>query len=202
MRSLQAICFAIATLFPAVALAQLPASCYMHYYDDSFEGNFAIGWEEWDGSVDGNIDVGLTSSARSGASAAVFSFANSDPLGSFLLIEQVINVGHTQTSYRRPKYGCAHVIPEPVGEPDYCSASVWIKGAGDGATGYLELLDPDTFDYLALGYFSVGKGTWTQVSIPSTTACQREMLVRIELIRSSTSSDAMVADDLRITWNY
>lgn len=195
-------------LSPTAHAQTLPASCYDYIYTNGFEGSSAANWHPWNNSSTGDIYLGATSSARSGSKAALFSFAHSEPVGvgSFLLIDKEVDVVGNTSATRLPRYGCAHVIPQPpVGHPRYCSASVWIKPADQGATGSLELLDAATYSYVTIKPFSFigsGGGAWINVTTDTSLTCKRTMIVRIVLSRSTSSSTAMAVDDLRVDWNY
>lgn len=204
MRHIKILLLLLVAMLPASAHAQLPSTCFTYGLDDSFEGTSVNGWLPWNYSVSGVIRVGATGSARTGANAALFSFGNNEPLGHFLIIDKFFALADTTTAKRRPRYGCAHTIPYfPEGHPEYCSASIWVKSASDGARGYMQLLDPDSYLILAQADFNHrSPGTWTQVSIANTTSCRRNMIVRVALVRASSLSDAMVVDDLHIDWNY
>lgn len=192
-------------LAPAAHAQQLPASCFEYTYKNGFEGTSAANWSPWDASLTGDIFLGATSSARSGSKAALFSFAHSEPvgIGSFLLIDKEVDVTNYASAVRTPRFGCAHEIPEPVGNPKYCSASIWIKPADLGATGALQILDAATYTYIASQPFSFsGSAAWIQVTTPPSLTCTRTVVARVMLDRTKASSTAMVADDLRINWNY
>lgn len=204
MRHLSVLLFLFALLFPAAAVAQIPVWCFTYGFNDSFEGSDANQWIPWNNSNTGVIDVGSTGSARTGSNAALLSFANSETLNSFLLIDRVVHVADTTTRERTKRFGCSHVIPwVPFGHPKYCAASVWLKSAGDGASGFFQLIDPISYSYIALASFSNSSpGVWFKVSIPVTSGCLREMIVRVGISRTSAASDALVVDDVHIDWHY
>lgn len=193
-------------LAPAARAQALPASCFDYIYTNGFEGTSAANWHPWNNSSTGVISLGATSSARTGSKAALFSFAHSEPvgIGSFLLIDKEVNVEGFASVVRTPRNGCAAVAPQPpVGQPRYCSASIWIRPSDLGATGALQLLDAATFTYIASKSFSfVGAGSWSQVVTDPSLTCTRVMVVRVVLGRETSSSTAMVVDDLRVDWNY
>lgn len=193
-------------LSPPARAQTLPASCFDYVRTDGFEGTAAANWSPWNNSSTGVISLGATSSARTGSKAGLFSFAHSEPVGvgSFLLIDKAFDVDTNTSVVRTNRHGCAATAPQPpVGNPRYCSASVWIRPADLGATGALQLLDAATYTYVASQPFSFsGSASWIQVVTAPSLTCTRVMVVRIMLDRSKTSSTAMVADDVRVDWNY
>jgi len=197
---------AILFLLPVPALAQVPAgTCSSYSLTDSFEGSSASLWSPWNSSSTGSIRLGTTSSARTGSSAALMSFNSREPLGGFLVIDKLFNVGSTTTKARMPRHGCLEpTFPPPSGPPKFCMASAWIRSAGAGAAGAVQIIDPDTWTYRASQSFNiVGRPGWTQVVTPvSTQFCDRDVVARVVLSRDSTTSEAMVVDDVQITWFF
>jgi hypothetical protein len=194
-------CFLLA---PHAARADVPiGACYIYNLFDGFEGTSASQWSPWNASSTGAIKLGMTGSARTGSSAALLSFNRREPIGGFLLIDKLLNVNNSSTSSRIPRHGCLTVPWPPVGQPKYCSASVWIKPAAGGASGAVQLIDPSSWAYLASKSFNyVGSGSWVNVATDVVSGCGREVVARIVLSRDTTTSEAMVADDVQITWYF
>lgn len=200
--------FACLSFFPAAASAQVPPTppnaCFGYSLADGFEGASASQWSPWNVSQTGVIKLGMTSSARSGSSAALFSFNRREPNGGFMLIDKLFNVNAATSKVRFPRFGCSMTVPwPPVGSPVNCSASAWIRPAAAGASGTLQLIDAPTWTYLTSKPFSfTGAGNWTKVTTDFTGACNRDLVVRIVLARDSVSSEAMVVDDVQVNWYF
>jgi hypothetical protein len=198
------LCALFLVSFSRVARADVPiGACYVYSLTDGFEGTSASQWSPWNGSSTGVIKLGMTASARTGSSAALFSFNRREPLGSFLLIDKVLNVNNSGIATRINRNGCGSIPWPPVGQPKYCSASAWIKPQAAGASGSIQLIDPVNQTYLTIKPFSfVGSGSWTNVGTDVVAACGRDVNVRIVLSRDNTSSEAMVVDDVKVVWYF
>jgi hypothetical protein len=184
----------------------LPAACFSYSAVDNFESTSA-NWSPWNNSITGSIVIGDVSGAgaRSGFNAIRMTFGSTEPNGSFLVVDSVFDSTTSidpTLSTRYPSRGCPTHIPYfPSGTLKYCSADIFIKPI-HGAVGLFELIDPNTYIILAQKSFSYSPSTtWFDISIPNTTSCESNMVVRVEMDRNS-SSNMMLADDLTITWHY
>ncbi len=194
------------SLLPARALAQTPpGSCSAYSLTDGFEGSSASLWSPWNASSTGSIRLGTTASARSGSSAALMSFGSREPIGGFLVIDKLFNVDSTTSKRRLPRNGClTPTWPPPASPPKYCMASAWLRPAGAGASGAVQIIDPDTWTYRTSQSFNVvGRPGWVQVVTPvSAQFCDRDVVVRVVLSRDSATSEATVVDDVEVTWFF
>lgn len=196
----------LSLVFSGTARAQgvPPGSCYGYSLVDGFEGVAASQWSPWNASQTGSIRLGMTGAARTGSSAALFSFNRNEPLGSALLIDKTFNVSKATTKVRFPRNGCLATPPwPPAGNLVHCAASAWVASASAGASGALQLIDTASWTYLTSKSFSfVGASAWTNIVTDFTGACGRDLTVRIVLARDSVKSEAMVVDDVKINWYY
>lgn len=198
--------FLLLTLtLPSPASAQSSAVCHTYSLTDGFEGSSASLWSPWNASQTGGIRLGETSSARRGSSAALLNLSKREPVGGFVLIDKLFNVGQATSAKRLPHYGCEEPAwPPPSGPTKYCQASAWILPAGAGAAGQVQIIDPDTWTYRTSQSFNVvGRPGWTKVSTPASTGfCDRDVVVRVVLSRDSTTSEAAAVDDVTVTWFF
>lgn len=207
LRILLLSCCLLFTLFTIPAKAQVVLdSCYAYSLVDGFEGAAAAQWSPWNASQTGTIRLGMTGSARTGSSAALFSYNRREPIGSGMLIDKTFNVLSATTRTRFPRNGCLNVVPwPPAGQLKHCAASVWVSAAAAGASGALQLIDTASWTYLTSKSFSfVGATGWTKITTDLTSlgTCKRDVTVRIVLARDTATSEAMAVDDVQVNWYY
>jgi hypothetical protein len=195
----------ILSFFAPSALAESNAVCHTYTLTDGFERSSVDFWSPWNSSRTGSIRLGETASARRGSNAALLSFGRNEPLGGFLVIDKLFNVGETTVVHRMNHRGCEEgTLPPPPGPTKFCQASAWIRPAGTGASGYVQIIDPSTWTYRVSQRFDVvGRPGWVRVVTPmSTQFCDRDVVARIVLSRDNLTSEATVVDDVTVTWAF
>jgi len=196
----------VLSLFARPASA-LPAWCTRYTAPDSFE--VPSQWGEWWNSLSAGFSlVGHLNITRSGSDAAYFQFGAAENASSFLIVERIFDVysdTNTALNYRFPNRGCVNpspTYPSTSKQPLFCSVDVWVL-APNGATGALQIIDPDTWTYLGQQGFSLAPSSaWQDIQIVNDLTCRSSMDVRIVMNWSSIRELYMLADDVTVQWYY
>jgi hypothetical protein len=87
--------------------------------------------------------------------------------------------------------------------PTSCSASVWLHGNGFPNHGSVEMLDTNTWTYIgSTAYSNVGTSSWVKYTVNNSSACTKNITVRVTMGTHPGSWEEVYVDDASISWNF
>jgi hypothetical protein len=164
----------------ALTFGARPASASLWQLSDSFEGDPSATWAiDGVGGGGGVFEIGV-GTAKTGSNNA-FLRADTDWYG----------VGRT-----------VHVTPKEVHADANCSAGFQITPVGAAVTLLnIEVIDPDTWDYLALQTVRISSNGWRLVTSPGWTGGPVNVFVRVSMLAGRGFAPIRV-DDLTVQCTF
>jgi len=176
----------------------IPNWCYEYPVSDGLNtwGN----WGLWNNSFTGVTKIGSAGSSKSPPGNFQMSFAWTEPVGYFMALDRYISMT-SETTDTFSKCGGRAPQQNFNSRAKFCAASVFAR-TPQGAHVSFQMLEPDT--YLILSQIETDlpvSSTWTRVSIPLAYNCRTDVVMRMALVRSSTSASVQF-DDFTVLWYY